>query len=139
MIEGYHRAKAVVERFMQSLRRGAPLTAISFLAVVECLLSAFKQVDDRLHDIRVINGAVVGYFSSAVTHGVQHDDLLGVTSHDDVRIVGADDDLTFLFELGKDAREHISNEPLVEIVFRLVNEQRSVLVVRQRDQRQHGT
>src|SRR5437899_12224763 len=73
--------------------------------------------------------------ATSVTLSFQDDDLFSVPAYQYVRIMGANDDLTLLFQLRQDLDHDIPDETLVEVVFRLVDHQRCRFG--ECDQRQH--
>ena len=86
-------------------------------------VAALKQINNSVDDVVVVDRPVKGDPATSVALGFQNDDLFSVTAHQDVWIVGANDDLSLLFQFGQNLDHYVPNESLVEVVFRLVNHQ----------------
>ena len=95
-------------------------------------------LDDREHeldDLVVVDAPRVLDLRRMNINGFEHDDLLSISTDDDVCVVGGHDDLPGFLEVREDLGERFSDHPLVEVVFRLVDDERGRLG--ERDKWQH--
>ena len=60
----------------------------------------------------------------------RHDHLIGISIHDQVCIVGHDDDLTSQFSLAESCNQLLKHRLRIQILFRLINDERPIICKR---------
>lgn len=60
-------------------------------------------------------------FALPVAFCLQYHDLLSVAAHQYIGVMGANDDLPLLFEPSQNVHQDGADQPLIDIVFRLVD------------------
>ena len=141
--------RPIKKRFRGSLLVGHPIETaddvstalgkvllVSPLPRLECLLAAFHNGEHGVDDSGIVDTSCTRYRRSPRFWRFEHNDLFGITSYDDVRIMRGDDDLALLFQVGQDLGQRVSDHPVVKVVLGLIDNERDGL--RESNQGQDG-
>ena len=94
------------------------------MAVAKRFASSLQDLDDGiLHLIDVSQARRPGFSRPVHLH---HDHLFRIPEHRDIRVVGDEDQLPFVAQVADAVNQFLGNEGVVEIVLRLIDQQRVV-------------